>query len=318
MDVAVIGLGSMGREWVKALSRHPRAQLVALIDPLIGTDDEPDWARQIEGVRLAASLGGINRDLLDAVVIAASTPAHADLVERALKAGLHVLVEKPLATDVDAAAHLVTVASRLRLTLMVNQNFRFHPGPQIIRDITASGEYGNVRAANARFWIDWPGKPYQLQMEHPMLLEMAIHHFDLARAMFNANASVGFVREWNSTRSLYLAGGAVEAFFRMKATHGLFPFLYSGSLISSAPPTPWLGLWKIEYDEATLFIREEKGELGVFRAERDGYERLGPATDSGNNLTTVWDHFASCVAEGREPWCSGRDNLDTLRMALEF
>lgn len=318
MDVAIIGLGSMGRQWADALRIHPRANVIALIDPLIGTEDEPEWARQISSARVASSLAGINPDLLDAVIVAASTPAHADIIERALKAGLHVLVEPPFVSKFETANHLVTIASRQHLTLMVNHNLRFQPGPQIIRDITISGEYGNVRAANMRFWTDMTGKPWQLQMESPMLLEMAVHHFDLARAMFGSDAAVGFIREWNSARSLYLAGGAVEAIFRMKAPHGLFPFLYSGSLITAAPPTPLIGLWKIEFDDATIFIQEHDDELGVFRATSDGFDFLGPAMDPTSNLATVWNHFADCIAENREPICSGRNNLESLRMALEF
>src|SRR5690606_32837531 len=153
--------------WVEALRRHPHVRIVALVDPLIGTDDEPSWARQTEGARLAASPHGVSLDLLDAVIVAAGTPAHADIVERALKAGLHVLVESPLALDVETAAHLVTVASRQKVTLMVNHPFRFHPGPRLIRDLAARGELGAVRAVNVRFWRNWPGQPYQLQMEHP-------------------------------------------------------------------------------------------------------------------------------------------------------
>ncbi len=59
-----------------------------------------------------------------------------------------------------------------------------------------------------------------------MGLEMAIHHFDLVRAIFDANALSGQVQEWNPSRSPYHMGGALEALFTMGSPEFSFPFLY--------------------------------------------------------------------------------------------
>jgi predicted dehydrogenase len=115
---------------------------------------------------------------------------------------------------------------------MVSQNYRFFPGPGALRSIIRNGELGPVRAVSGQFRCDWPGKPYQHRMMHPMGLEMAVHHFDMARAIFDANPLSGQVQEWNPARSPYRMGGALQALFTMTSRESTFPFLYSGSLAS--------------------------------------------------------------------------------------
>jgi predicted dehydrogenase len=84
-------------------------------------------------------------------------------------------------------------------------------------------------------------------------LEMAIHHFDLVRFMFSAEPVSGRIHEWNPRRSPYRMGGALEALFLMGSEGIAFPFTYTGSLVSTAPATPWGGLWRLEFDDGTLF-----------------------------------------------------------------
>ena len=66
----------------------------------------------------------------DAVLVTASSPAHASAVRAALLNGYHVLVEKPFTVDLDDAESLVVLARERDRILMVNQNYRFFPGPQ--------------------------------------------------------------------------------------------------------------------------------------------------------------------------------------------
>lgn len=317
MNVAIVGAGGMGRAWSIALGQVPDTHVQAFVDPLIGTDLAAPWLADYGNIAQVQALSSLPEEI-DAVVVTALTPAHMDIVQNALEYGYHVIVEKPFVTLVDDAKALVALAEKQGKTLMVSQNYRFFPGTQKVMQIVQNGQYGDIRAVIGRFWCDWPGKPYQHKMLHPMSLEMAIHHFDLARAMFGAEAVSGQVAEWNPDWSPYHMGGALEALFQMQNAATTFPFLYSGSLVGKAPRTPWAGLWRFEFERATFVADVIDGAYGLFRATETGHELMSPFGDDNMALSKSFSHFKTSIELSQEPWSSGRDNLGTLAMALNY
>ena len=270
---------------------------------------------QIPGTPRFTSMKTITEEV-DALIVTASSPAHAEIIRDGLDRGLHVLVEKPFTTSISEAEELVALAQLKGKILMVSQNYRFFPGATLIRDLVALGKFGDVAAVRAEFWCDWEGKIYQHQMQHVMGLEMAVHHFDLARAMFDAEPVAGWVREWRPAGSRFAGGDAIEALFDMAGPQGAFPFAYSGSLVGKAPRTPWPGHWRIEFDKETVVVDTVEGRYGVYRAHAHGFDWLGRFDDEGMLFNLPLAHFIECIISGKEPWSSGRDNLGTLRMAL--
>ncbi|CUR60859.1 Inositol 2-dehydrogenase [metagenome] len=124
--VGLIGAGRIGSSHAEILHRRvPGAELVAVADAM------PESAR-----KLAATLGVradpdpqtlIGDDSIEAVVIAASTPAHADLVVAAAQAGKGVFCEKPMALSLDDATRAVDAAQAAGVVLQVGFNRRFSP-----------------------------------------------------------------------------------------------------------------------------------------------------------------------------------------------
>jgi len=318
LSVVLIGAGGLGQHWASVIGAELETELVGVVDPLVGSDRQPEWLAKLDGISMAPTLSGLECESIDAAVVVAHSPAHAEAVDAALRQGLSVLVEKPFTLSLRDAAGLVEQADDAGLTLMVSQNYRFFPGVETIRRLIADGDVGSVRAVECRFWIDWPGKPYQHAMQHVMGLEMAIHHFDLARAMFDAEPQSGVAREWNPQECQYAGGAGIEALYDMRAPAGTFPFVYSGSLVGRAPKTPWGGLWRIEFDRTTVIVDEIGDEYGMLRAADEGLEKLGPFAAENMSFDASLRHFVECFRSGSEPWSSGRDNLNTLRMALDF
>jgi UDP-2-acetamido-3-amino-2,3-dideoxy-glucuronate N-acetyltransferase len=87
---------------------------------------------------------------LDAVVIAAPAPAHAQLALRVIEAGKHVFVEKPLALNVADAQRVVEAAERAGVTLFVGHVLLYHPAVRALLDCVASGRIGRVRHLRSR------------------------------------------------------------------------------------------------------------------------------------------------------------------------
>ncbi len=315
LRIALLGAGALGRAWSKVIAASDGAQLSAVVDPLVGSAEAPQPIPEWEGLPSARSLAELGDVPLDAAVVTAFSPAHATAVRAALDRGLNVIVEKPFTTTLPDAQALVDLAAQRGLTLMVSQNYRFLPGVATIRNAVRAETYGRIRAVAGQFWCDWAGKPYQHAMRHVMALEMAIHHFDLVRALFDAEPAEGAVREWNPEPARFAGGGGLEALFEMRGPHGAFPFVYSGSLVGRARLTPWPGLWRFEFDRATLVVETIEERYGLYHATAEGFDWIGPFGDEVV-FTASFAHFIDSLRAGREPWSSGHDNLGTMAMAL--
>lgn len=319
MRIAIVGAGGMGRAWAERIDLIDAARVAAFVDPLIGSMYEPTWLKDFPDTKVVSSLAELDSGMVEAVVVAAATPAHQEVILQALGKRLHVLVEKPFTTSLAGAQELVELACRNNCILMVSQNYRFLKSMQLLRKVITEGSFGHLRAVSCRFWCDHVGRTYQREMLHPMALEMAIHHFDLIRALSGAEAVFGHVMEWNSARSPYQQGGGIAASYQMEGGGLSFPFLYTGSLISTLPPAPWVGLWQLEFDQTTVIIDKVDGVYGIYRGVPSDYELLSLVElDILESLPISFEHFVSCINTGQEPWSSGRDNLLTLRMALGF
>src|ERR1043165_6888717 len=86
----------------------------------------------------------INGPAIDAVVIATPVSSHFELALASLKAGKHVLVEKPLATRSDHAGQLIEEAAQRKLVLLVDHTFVYTDAVRKIRELIASGELGEI------------------------------------------------------------------------------------------------------------------------------------------------------------------------------
>jgi predicted dehydrogenase len=141
VHVAVVGYGYWGSKHVRVLSTMPDVA-VSVVDA--------DKRRREEAEALYPSIrrtaGTIDEvlDEVDAVLVATPPGSHYDVAMRALSAGKHVLVEKPLATSVDDAEAMVAAADDNDVQLMVGHTFEYNPAVRQLRDIIRSGELGRV------------------------------------------------------------------------------------------------------------------------------------------------------------------------------
>lgn len=176
LRVAVIGAGHLGRIHSKLLGSVDGAQLVAVSDPVEAAREN---AAKLFGVPTFADYRDCI-DLIDAAVIAAPTDAHAEIATVLLKAGKHLLVEKPLATTADDADRLAMLAAARRLTLQVGHVERFNPAFTALGDIGVDVKY--VEAVRAsRF----PGRC----LDVGVVMDLMIHDIDLVCSMTDAAVS---------------------------------------------------------------------------------------------------------------------------------
>ena len=156
-NVAVIGAGAIGRDHIASFQQHPSARVVALVE----TDE--GRGRSAADACLIPDLYTDYREVLrradvDVVSIALPNHLHAPVALAALKAGKHVMLDKPMATNARDAARLAAEARRGRRLLMVGQNQRFTPQVQTLRQLVERGVLGEVYHARAH-WLRRAGIP---------------------------------------------------------------------------------------------------------------------------------------------------------------
>ena len=141
VHVAVVGYGYWGSKHVRVLSSMPGVA-VTVVDSDVGRLREA--AAHYPAVEATAERIDQVLDRVDAVLVATPPASHVDVAMRALTAGKHVLVEKPLATSVKDAEALVSTAAVNNVHLVVGHTFEYNAAVRQLRDIIRSGELGRV------------------------------------------------------------------------------------------------------------------------------------------------------------------------------
>lgn len=147
--IGVVGLGYWGQNYPRVLRDVPGARLSALVD-----EDkarlERAGARWPDVPRYASIEEMLDAGTTDAVVVGTPAATHFEVGMRCLEAGLHLIVEKPLATTGEEARKLDEFAREQQKVLLVGHTFLYSTRVQYVRDFLAAGELGKVRYLYSR------------------------------------------------------------------------------------------------------------------------------------------------------------------------
>lgn len=141
MRVGVIGCGYWGAKHIRVLTGLPEVSRV------VAVDSRPDRIEPIR--RMYHSAGYAHRldevlDQIDAAVVATPPRTHAPIAAALLRAGKHVLIEKPMAASTGEARELIGLAEAADLVLMAGHTFEYNDAVLALRDVITSGELGTI------------------------------------------------------------------------------------------------------------------------------------------------------------------------------
>ncbi len=225
--LGLLGYGRIaGLVHAPVLTRMPHARLVAVA--------EPDPERRALAERHTGATGYAHYEALlearavDAVVICLPTPQHADAAVAAFEAGLHVYVEKPIATTAHDAARVLDAWRRAGTVGMAGFNFRFNPGYRELRDLVRHGALGRVVGIRGVFTSAPRALPPWKQQRATgggVLLDLASHHLDLAPWLLgdtigavHASVTSGRTEDDTATVQATLSSGVpYQGFFSLAA-----------------------------------------------------------------------------------------------------
>lgn len=147
INVGVIGAGYWGPNLIRNFIDSPKTNLIAVADM------KQERLDRINKMYPALATVMDYRDLfhmgLDAVVVATPPATHYMIAAECLRNGLSVMVEKPLTLRAEDSEALIELADRLGLTLMVGNTFEYNAAVQVLKDLIASGELGDIYYINA-------------------------------------------------------------------------------------------------------------------------------------------------------------------------
>ena len=320
-----VGLGNWGLDWEKnALPWvEDSVERVAIVDA-----HEPTLAKAQKALKLpdAMCFATLDEafDAADAelVLITAPMVAHMPVAIQAMEAGRHVLVEKPFAGTLDEAQQAVTVAERTGKTLMVSQNYRFYPAPRTAAKLIAEGTLGQPGSVYVDF-RRWANDPeYEMnrhyQFPHPLLFDMAIHHYDLMRMVLGQEAVEVYARDTSPAWSKF--DEESEALLMVTFANGQI-LSYRGSWVSSGDPTHWAGEWRMEFSEGELQWTSRAGDVtgmggDMVRVRQRGAKPVRVPMDElpllGRSMGLK--QLVESIEAGVEPESSGRRNLGTVAL----
>jgi predicted dehydrogenase len=143
LGTAIVGYGYWGPNLARNVAESPEMRLEALCD--LDQAQLNLFGRRHPDARTVRDLDAVLVDpAVEAVVIATPPQTHHALAKRALEAGKHVLVEKPLATRLEDALELADIAAAVKRVLMPGHTFVYSPAVNTIRDLIREGVIGDI------------------------------------------------------------------------------------------------------------------------------------------------------------------------------
>jgi len=247
MRALLVGCGAMAAGWVRAVTTDPLLSGTVTLCGLV--DRNTEVAAQFasaQGLAECPVFGDLETAIAatgpECVFDVTPPEVRPAVVGTALEAGLHVLSEKPMAPDMDTA-HALTAQARDRKRLFaVTQNRRYKRGVRRIQAFVKSGALGPLTSVHANFFIGPHFGGFREEMDHVLLLDMAIHHFDAARFMAGREPVAVLCHETNPGGSWYAHGASASAIFEM---NGGVTFTYTGSWCAEGAPTSWDASWRL-------------------------------------------------------------------------
>ncbi len=322
IGIGVIGCGYWGPNLLRNFHENRDCRLTRVADM---NPKRLDWARsQYPHIVTSTSVDDLINDAnVHAVAIATPVATHFDLAMRCLRAGKHVLVEKPLTHRSDLARKLIEEASKRNLVLMVDHTFIYTPAVRKIRELLERGDVGDV------YYYDSSRINLGLvQADVNVLWDLAVHDLAIVQHLFpeepQAVSATGMRHipgrpETIAYLTLHYASGLIAHCH----VNWLSPVKVRRTLIGGSRKM-------IVYDdvEPTEKVRVYDSGVSVGRSADPASERASdyrllidyrkgdiwiPHLDTKEALRTEVEHFVDCVQNGRVPMSGGHEGLQLIR-----
>jgi len=310
------GLGGMGRAWSDNATA-PTSPSASSDFEVVAAVDVNEQALRDGGEHLRVPPARRFRDVADAIaavdadaVLTVTPPAvHVEHAKLAFAHGLHLLTEKPIADSLENARLMVQLAAAAGRQLVVAQNYRYSPAMAALRRVVADAPVGALGHGHLDFYIgaDFTGT-FRETMQFPLLIDMAIHHLDLIRAVTGRNVARVTAMSFRPQWSWYAHEAGLKMLLQLDDGT---PFSYSGDWSALGRQTGWNGAWRLQCGAGSIHV--EKDEIIVARCDRWGKnfqeQRVEIPPAPLNGQAALLADFARAIRTNEPAPTCGADNL---------
>jgi UDP-N-acetylglucosamine 3-dehydrogenase len=296
LRVAVVGTGFWGKNHARVYRELENTELIAICD--VDAERAKTIANQF-GVRAYTnSTRMLRNEEVEAVSLCTWSTSLAKEALKALKAGKHVFVEKPMATNAKQAEKLLATAEKNGLHLTVGFLMRFIPGLRHIRESIENKKIGELVCATAKRVSQWPERIGDVGV----VKDTAIHDIDVMRFIFNEDP----VTVYAKTGSMKHKKFEDYAQIMLSYKDGKSAFIESNWLTPYKTRTLTVtgsdAIMRLDYITQELWIEAAK-------------ENIQPKYPWQEPLELELQHFADCILKKQKPLVTGEDGIRALRIA---
>ena len=296
LGVAVVGTGFWGKNHARVYNELASTELVAICD--VNAERAKTIANQFGVKAYTSSARMLKNEEVEAVSVCTWSTMLAKEALKALHAGKHVLVEKPMAAKTKQAEKLLKTAEQNGLHLTVGFLMRFIPGLQHIREAVETKKIGELVCAAAKRVSEWPERIGDVGV----VKDTAIHDIDVIRYIaleepISVYAKAGSMRH-----------GKFEDYAQIMLTFesGKSAFIESNWLTPyktrMLTVTGSNAIMRFDYISQELWVESKK-------------ETVQPRFPFQEPLKLELQHFADCIVEKKKPLVTGEDGVKALRIA---
>ena len=298
LKVGVAGAGVMGRNHARVLTDIRDVELTHVFDPDAVTAEGVAAAYGASPVTTAEAFVGAG---LDAAVVATPNRHHADLSVALLEAGVHVLVEKPIAATVDDARRMIDAASANGRVLMVGQVERFNPAVDAVKRAIDGDDIISIQITRVG--------PFPPRMgEVGVVIDLAVHDIDIIRHLTDSE-----IAEVQPQLARTKAEREDTALLQFRLENGVIAHITTNWVTPYKTRTLQIAT-KEKFVVADLMTRQVTEYFGQ---QPDGsYSTRGVMSWPAEPLKKELEAFAHAIRSGEPPAVTGEDGLRNLEVAL--
>lgn len=300
-----VGAGGMGRAWLRNIAANPDVTLVGLID----LDVEVARAAADENgfleLPVAASIDELEVDF-QALIDVTVPVAHPKVSVDALLRGVPVLCEKPLAETVRECLQMAAASEAGGQLLMVSQSRRYFRAIETWRRQLA--ELGPIGTLTCEFYKAPHFSGFRERMAEPLLVDMAIHQFDLSRKLIGSEPVSVYCDSYNPSWSWFDGNAAASAIFTYADGTR---FTFAGSWCAPGLETSWNGLWRASTAGGTATWDGDNAPAGELTS---GDALPADLADEPEEIAGSLVEFVDAVRTGKTPQSEVHSNVISLAM----
>ncbi len=319
----MVGAGGMASAWIRSFypGFNDRHEIVALADinadVLHSAGDFLELPRDQRYTDMETAFAEVDADYCSIVI----PPAiHKDAVMLAVERKMDILSEKPIADTWSACVDIYNAVSKAGLKMHVIQNYRYSSRMLTMRQVLRDGELGRINYIQGRFAADYreygAWGAFRYDIPHTMLVEGAVHHFDMMRNLSGGDCRTIAGWEWNRPWSSFQ--GDCCAMFLMDMTNGV-KAAYEGSCLGAAKQNSWhQEYYRAECEGGAVAI----GKDGVTRIYRHTpgtgmrVEDVKPVVPEHDGHRWLINEFLEWLDGGPAPDTSLEQNIKSVAMVF--